>query len=123
MITGAVTADREIVVSVEIHREHLSPTAVEAVLDTGFNGYIALPLSVIRASNGQAGGTRRVELGDGNLVDLDVYFVHVSWHGHSREVLALHAETTPLIGMSLLWGSRVQFDCNESGLVTIDESQ
>ena len=53
---------------------------------------------------------------------MDVYFVKVKWHDEAREVLALQAEATPLVGMSLLWGSRVDFDAQDGGAVTIDVS-
>lgn len=121
MITGTVTTNREIVVSLEVLGPGQVPMPLQGVVDTGFNGYLTLPLSILRNLNAIAFGTRTVELGDGQVTELDVFCIHVAWHGASREVLALHAEATPLIGMSLLWGSRVQFDCQENGVVTIDE--
>jgi len=51
---------------------------------------------------------------------MDIYFVRVNWGGEDREVLALQAEATPLVGMSMLWGSRVGFDAQDGGTVTID---
>jgi clan AA aspartic protease len=90
------------------------------VVDTGFNGYLTLPLDVLNALGASAAGTRRAELGDGNLVELEVYIVRVRWHHDDRDVLALQAEATPLVGMSLLWGSRVGFDAQDNGVVAIE---
>jgi len=54
------------------------------------------------------------------IVSLEAYVVTVHWHGEDRDVLALSAGAMPLIGMSLLWGSRVAFDAQDGGLATID---
>ena len=103
MISGSVTGDREIVIPLDVLAGDQSPVSIQAVVDTGFNGFLTLPIDVLHTSGAAAAGTRRAELGDGNLVEMDVYFVKVKWHDEVREVLALQAEATPLVGMSLLW--------------------
>jgi predicted aspartyl protease len=65
-------------------------------------------------------GNRRATLGDGNVVVLDVYLVKVLWHNQEREVLVLQADGGPLVGMSLLYGSRVTLDVVDDGNVTIN---
>ena len=74
-----------------------SAVSIQAVVDTGFNGFLTLPIDVLNAVGATAAGTRRAELGDGNLVELDVYVARVNWHDANRDVLALHAEATPLV--------------------------
>lgn len=119
MIDGTVTADREIVIPLDFLAANQSAIAIQAVVDTGFNGFLTLPIDVLNTLGASAAGTRRAELGDGNLVELDVYVVKVRWHDEDRDVLALQADVTPLVGMSLLWGSRVEFDAEDDGYVTI----
>lgn len=120
MIDGTVTADREIVIPLELLAADRSATRIQAVVDTGFNGFLTLPLDVMTTLRAPAAGTRRAELGDGKVVELAVYVVKVRWHDEDREVLALAAEAAPLIGMSMLWGSRVGFNANAGGAVTIE---
>jgi len=120
MINGTVTGNREIIIQLGLLATNQSPVSIQAVVDTGFNGYLTLPLNVLNALGASAAGTRRAELGDGNLVELDVYVVRVKWHDEDRDVLSLQAEATPLVGMSLLWGSRVGFDAQDGGEVSID---
>lgn len=120
MITGTVSGDREIVIQLEVLAANQSPVSLQAVVDTGFNGFLTLPVDAVDVLEALPAGTRRAELGDGNIVELDVCSIKVKWHGEVREVLALQAEGTPLVGMSLLWRSRVQFDAQEDGAVTID---
>lgn len=64
-------------------------------------------------------GNRRATLGDGSMVVLDLYLATVSWHVQEREVLVLQAEGGALVGMSLLYGSRVVLDVVDGGEVTI----
>ena len=61
MMTGTVTADREIVVPLEMITSGKSPTVLEVVVDTGFNGYVTLPSNVLRSLGGVSVGTRRAE--------------------------------------------------------------
>jgi len=120
MITGAVTRDREIVIQLEVIATDQPAVSIEAVVDTGFNGFLTLPTDVLNTLRVSSVGTRRAELGDGHIVEMDVYLVMVKWRDETREVLALQANSTPLVGMTLLWGSRVVFDAQDGGAVTID---
>ena len=65
-------------------------------------------------------GHRRGTLADGSVTRLDVYLGSVVWHGQPKDVLISQAAGTPLVGMSLLWGSRVGFDAHDGGAVTIE---
>ncbi len=48
---------------------------------------------------------RRVILGDGIMVVLDLDLATVLWDMQPREVLVLEAEGGPLMGMAMLYGS------------------
>jgi len=48
-----------------------------------------------------------------------VYRGSVIWDGKVQRIDINASETAPLIGMSLLYGYRVQFDAIEGGIVTI----
>ena len=120
MITGKITTNREAIIELEVIGLNQSREKVEAVIDTGFNGYLTLPNDLINYLKLQRAGSRHVTLGDGNVVVLDVYLAMVLWHGQQREVLALQADGGPLIGMSLLYGNRVMLEVVENGAVTIN---
>ena len=66
-------------------------------------------------------GHRRGTLADGSVTRLDVYMATVVWHGQPRDVLISQAAGMPLIGISLLEGSRLTIDVVDGGDVTIDE--
>ena len=93
---------------------------IEAVLDTGFNGFLTLPHHVVRALGLPFVGNRRATLGDGSIVALDLYLATVFWHEQEREVLALQADGGPLVGMALLSGNRVVLHVIDDGDVLIE---
>ena len=120
MITGKITTNREAIIELEVIGLNQSREKVEAFIDTGFNGYLTLPNDLINYLKLQRAGSRHVTLGDGNVVVVDVYLAMVLWHGQQREVLALQADGGPLIGMSLLYGSRLELEVINNGAVTIE---
>ena len=94
---------------------------MEFVLDTGFTGYLTLPPGSIRQLQLQVVGQRTFELANGDLFDFQVYIASVSWHGRPSDVLVLESDSAPLLGMTLLWGSRVTVDAYAGGQVTIEK--
>ena len=119
MITGKVSANREAIIELEVLGPEQRMESVEAVIDTGFNGDLTLPIDLVNSLELQPAGNRIATLGDGNTVILKVFLAKVMWHDQEREVLALQAEGGSLVGMSLLYGNRVEFTVLVGGDVTI----
>jgi clan AA aspartic protease len=122
MITGRVTALREATIGLTVTGSNQRQQVLEAVLDTGFNGFLTLPNHVVRALGLPFVGNRRVTLGDGSIVALDLYLATVFWHAQEREVLVLQADGGPLVGMALLSGNRVVLHVIDDGEVLIEPS-
>ncbi len=121
MILGRVTADQEATIPLAIAGPNRPWQQTEAVIDTGFNGFLTLPPALVHSRRLPLVGNRRAALGDGSVVVLDVYFAAVLWHDQEREVLVLQADSAPLVGMSLLSGNRVTLNVVDDGDVFIDE--
>lgn len=119
MITGKITVHQEAVIELEVGSSNQSEK-IEAVIDTGFTGYLTLPSALMSRLNLQPAGEQRAILGDENRVVLKRHIAKVLWHGAERNVYVLQAEGGPLIGMSLLYGSRLILDVVTDGNVTID---
>ena len=62
-----------------------------------------------------------VTLGTGIRRRLNTWDGQVQWHEDRKEVQVLQAEGIPLIGMSLLEGSRLTVDVEVGGQVFIEE--
>ncbi len=95
---------------------------IEAVVDTGFDGELTLPLGLIQRLGYPYAGFTRGTLADGSAVRFDYHEGRVLWHGgEERAVVVLAADGDPLVGMALLRGSRLTIDAVPGGLVRIEE--
>lgn len=119
MIRGVVSG-KEIRVRLYVHGSGAIRHEVEAILDTGFNGYITLPQSLIDILSLSYLYDDQTELGDGSMIASCVYEGVVLWDGHDRNVDVQASEGDILVGMTLLRGYRVCFDAIPDGPVTIE---
>ncbi len=94
---------------------------VEAVVDTGFDGELTLPLSHIQHLGYTFLGTTDAILADGSGIEFAYFSGVVSWHDNARAITVLASGETgePLIGMELLSGNRLTVDAIPGGEVTI----
>ena len=120
MITGRVTAQRDATVRLVVLDSTHQPHDVDTVIDTGFNGFLTLPRVMLQTLQLPLAGNRRVTLGDGSTVVLDLYLATVLWDTQPREVLVLAAEGGSLMGMAMLYGYHVILHVVDNGDVLID---
>jgi hypothetical protein len=59
MMTGKVTAGREIELGLDVVAAGPSAHSLTAIIDTGFNGYLTLPGKVLAAVGAKSAGTAR----------------------------------------------------------------
>ena len=121
MMTGYVTSHKEAVISVLVRGPQGQESQVEAVIDTGFNGYLTLPLEVVNNLSLPFAGTTPAALGDGRQVHLDVFEATVLWDDQERSVVVLATEGEALMGMSMFFGYRVTLEVEEDGPVVIEK--
>ena len=120
MMQGFVNQSCEAMIRVAVGHESASKQMVEAVIDTGFTGFLSLPLSVIE-SLGLPWIFRDIgTLGDGSEVIFEMYRATVVWDGQAQVVDVAASDADPLVGMSLLYGFKLQIEAIEGGLVTIE---
>ncbi|WP_420454531.1 clan AA aspartic protease [Rubrivirga sp.] len=118
MIEGFVEPTLDAVIAVQV-RGPAGAELVEAVIDTGFSGWLSLPAHVVRSLGLEWVRSGRAALADGTVIDIDVYDAEVRWHEGWRAVAVDEADTDPLIGMRLLRGSNLRIDVTEGGAVTL----
>lgn len=94
---------------------------MEFILDTGYNGWLTLPRDTISRLGLTIRVERTVSLADGRSVELRTFAATVLWHGQPSSVYVVESESEPLLGMSMLWGSRLTLEAEEGGEVTIEE--
>ncbi|MCE9533001.1 MAG: hypothetical protein K8T89_18035 [Planctomycetes bacterium] len=97
------------------------PNEIEAIVDTGFNGFLTVPASLIATMSLPWLCRQEGELADGSVQIFDVYVATVDWNGQPKIVEVDAADAQPLVGMSLMHGSELRIQVVPGGPVTIDE--
>lgn len=119
MMQGVVNQSCEATIPLVVSNQNRQTQLVNAVIDTGYTGFLSLPREIIVALNLPWSGIDRGTLGDGSEVTFEVYAATVIWDGQYQNIPVNEAETDPLIGMSLLYGYDLQIRAVEGGIVTI----
>ena len=96
------------------------PFSVEFILDTGFDGDLALPSNVLRQLDARPLFLSVRALGDGTLLECPVYQLDLDWNEEARTVEIISLEHNPLIGTMLLEGYHLDVDMTEGGEVVIE---
>jgi clan AA aspartic protease len=120
MISGHVNPDLEAVLSLTVHGAGGQQQTVEVIIDTGFNGSLTLPSPLIAALGLPWLTQGRVELANGSIDVFDVYAGTVFWDGQLIRVMVDAADTTPLVGMTLMHGYELHLPILDGGLVTLN---
>lgn len=120
MITGSVNAEHEAVVRLRLQGPEGQEQDVDAVMDTGFNGFLSLPPALLTAPGCPRIGLGRALLANGSSELFDLHEVVVLWDGQPRTVEADAADTDALMGMSLIDGHELRIRATDGGLVTIE---
>jgi clan AA aspartic protease len=119
MITGVVTADREPRVRVTVRGPDGQEQDLEAVIDTGFDGSLALPSVVIAALGLPWRRRGRALLADGRETLFDIHEATIIWDGEPRRVAVDAVDASPLIGMRLLEGYELTIQVVLGGPVVV----
>lgn len=119
MIAGSVNTRGDFPVPIRVLDGNGHVHRVEAVVDTGFNGYLALPSGVLEQLGFTATESVDMGLATDLIVTVDSFEGIVLWRGERRSVEILEAEGDPLIGTALLWGSQLSAEMTDNGAATI----
>ena len=120
MITGVVNADREAVIRLKVSGSNGQEQAIEAVIDTGFTGFLTLPPDSIASLGLPFHSRQQVILADGSVHSLNVHTGTVEWDGQVRRIEIDTADTTPLVGMAIMYGHKLTVEDIDGGKVTIE---
>lgn len=121
MIVGSVNTVIEPLVPVSLRGPNGAVCDIEAVLDTGFNGSITVPRSVIDALSMSFHGRSFAELADGAIRTVEIYGAEILWDGKWQPISVDAVESSPLLGMRLLLNRHLGIDVVPKGRVEITE--
>ena len=120
MIQGQINADNEAVIPLRIRSANGQEIDFDAVIDTGFSGYVTLPPATIATLQLPFQQRQTYVLGDNSQVQFDVYLATVVWDGQARDIAVLAADGGVLVGMRMLRGYQVFLDVIDGGDVRIE---
>lgn len=119
MIEGVVNSAREAVVPLTVANTAGRTRPIDAVIDTGFSGFLTLPEALVSELRLPFVTRGRATLANGSEDFFDIHNAVVIWDGQPRQVLTDVADTAPLAGMSLLDGHSLFVEVEEGGRVAI----
>jgi clan AA aspartic protease len=88
---------------------------IDAVVDSGYTGWLTLPPTVIADLQLRWQSFGRGILADGSVSAFDVYRARVVWDGRVRSLFAGEFDATPLVGMALLRGYEYKMQVRGTG--------
>ncbi|MGA1621222.1 MAG: hypothetical protein ACO36E_00675 [Synechocystis sp.] len=119
MMFGVVNNHCEAIIKVAVGCIGSPKIVVDAVIDTGFTGFLSLSPSTI-TDLGLPWHYRDIgTLGDGSEVIFEIYKASVIWDGQEKIIDVAASEADPLVGMGLLYGFKLQIEALEGGHVAI----
>ncbi len=112
MITGVIRETGTPVIALHVLGTRGREATVEGILDTGFDGFLCLPIPVAVSLGLELIDATNTELADGSIVEDDLVFAgQAEWDGTVMEVEILLTQSADvLVGMVFLKGYVVQLD-------------
>ena len=96
------------------------PLLVEFIVDTGFDGDLALPQSLINRLKAIVSDAHDVRLADGSQQERTYYEIELEWQEESRLTEVLVLDFHPLLGVGLLEGNLLQAEMQTGGEVSME---
>jgi clan AA aspartic protease len=123
MISGKVVASERAVIPLLVRGTAGIRREIEAVIDTGFDGWLSLSPSLILDLGLVWQNYGRALLADGSESVLDVYEAVVQWDGAARRISVDCADTVPLVGMALMKGYELTIEVLDDGKVPLAKAR
>ena len=95
--------------------------SLDCVVDTGFNGLLSLPESLVADLGLTRHGSRNSLLADGQMVRTATYWALLLWNDRIEDIIIHQSRSgQPLIGTSMLENCRLTIDMWPGGPVIIN---
>ena len=118
MIRGTV-ANHEGSVRLNVFGRADQCESIEAVVDTGYDGWLSLPQSMIHDLELRWLNFGRAVLADGSECGFDVFDGEILWDRRRVQIQIDASDATPLVGMRLLEGFELTMQIRPDGPVHI----
>lgn len=119
-MVGSVRA-RHVLLPVTFLVSGLPNITIEFVVDTGFTGFLTLPLDAVTKMGLPFLHRIPAQLADGSFVEVAIHSATIVWKGVDIEASVLATGERPLLGTALLDGNELAAQFQEEELVTVEE--
>ena len=119
MTSGFISEFGEVVVPIDIFDQRGRLRRVEAIVDTGFDYFLALPVQLIQSLGLAWVGRRRMRVATEQMERFESFAADVWWFGARRPIYVLQTQSEILVGTSLLWESQLTVQFWEGGSVNV----
>ena len=119
MIESRINDRYEPIITITLTTPEGASMEVEAVIDTGFNGFLSLPAELVEELGFPLLYSSRAFLADDRQVTLQTHQATINWDGQSRTVRASASGTTALVGMRSMEQHQLEMDVRREGAVRI----
>ena len=120
MITGLVTSSLEATLRFHILDGNGQSQPIDAIIDTGFAGFMSVPIATVAALGLPWIIRDNTELIDGRIILIDIYSAIVIWNGKQRMINVQALGGYNLIGMRMLASHDLAICVTDGGSVSID---
>jgi clan AA aspartic protease len=120
MIRGVVSASLEAIVLLPVRDASGQDQSIPFVVDTGYDGFLTLPIAIIQSLGLPLWGKGHAYLADGSKSFCDIDTAEIIWDRQLLSVQVEAVEADPLLGMELLRGFELRIQLRLGGLVTIE---
>ena len=120
MMTGRVNRKRQPRLRIRVRGLDRRSRLISAIVDTGYDGFLTLPLKTIGHLKLGRFGYGWATLADDSRHQFDAYRAEVEWNGRWRRVTIAGCGSVPCIGMRLLDGFELQLQGRIGGQLTIE---
>ena len=114
-----MNADYEAVITLALHGPAGQARDIEVVIDTGYNGFLSLPPTMVRSWSFPVVGPSQATLANGVVETFNIHDATVVWDGLPRDIEADAVGPVPLAGMLLLEGHDLSVEIRHGGRVVI----
>jgi clan AA aspartic protease len=119
MIVGVVNSDLEATLRLTVRGLDGQTRRITAVIDSGCNGFLSLPLAIIEELGLPWKARTSAELADGSETEFDTYRGIVVWDRRRCPIDVDASDTAPLVGTALLADFEMKAQFRQRGKVTI----
>ena len=119
MTIGYINEHREAVIPIDIFDNRGRLRRVEAVVDTGFDYFMALPTRLVQSLGLARMGRVRMRTATDQMESFDSFAATVWWFGRRQQIRVLQTQSEILAGTWLLWDAELSIQLWDGGSVTV----